>query len=84
MRILFYSFTPQVAQYIGEMCRYLLAAPVKPEETQHNVRLILGNGLRAQIWEQFVKRFNIKQVGEFYGATESNCNISKLLAFEEN
>nr|XP_018898544.1 PREDICTED: long-chain fatty acid transport protein 1-like [Bemisia tabaci] len=64
-----------VAQYIGEMCRYLLAGPVKPEETQHNVRLIVGNGLRAQIWEQFVKRFNIKQVGEFYGATESNCNI---------
>lgn len=64
-----------IAQYIGEMCRYLLALPEKPEERQHKVRLMVGNGLRPQIWEQFVKRFNIEQIGEFYGATEGNANL---------
>lgn len=72
----------QVAQYIGEMCRFLLAAPVKPEEKDHNVRLIFGNGMRPQIWQAFVDRFNIKQVGEFYGATEGNCNMSEFSFIE--
>ncbi|XP_066596385.1 long-chain fatty acid transport protein 4 isoform X2 [Prorops nasuta] len=64
-----------VAQYIGEMCRYILAVPPKSEDKQHNVRIIYGNGLRPQIWREFVKRFNIPRVVEFYGATEGNANI---------
>ena len=67
----------QVAQYIGETCRYLLAAPSRPEERAHKIRLMYGNGLRRQIWEEFVKRFQIRQISEFYGATEGNANISK-------
>lgn len=38
---------------------------------------MFGNGLRPQIWTEFVKRFNVKIISEFYGATEGNCNISK-------
>lgn len=57
------------------MCRYILAVPPKPTDTQHNVRLIFGNGLRPQIWTEFVERFNIPRVAEFYGATEGNANI---------
>nr|CAH7739236.1 unnamed protein product [Callosobruchus chinensis] len=64
-----------VAQYIGEMCRYILAVPPQESDKQHNLRVIFGNGLRPQIWEEFIKRFNIKRVGEFYGATEGNANI---------
>lgn len=30
-----------------------------------------------QIWTEFVKRFKIKKVVEFYGATEGNANIGK-------
>lgn len=71
------AFSPQVAQYIGEMCRYLLSVPVRPEERQHKVRLMFGNGLRPQIWEKFVTRFGIKQIGEFYGATEGNSNLGE-------
>ncbi|XP_026687034.1 long-chain fatty acid transport protein 4-like [Diaphorina citri] len=59
-----------VGQYIGEMCRYLLSTPEKPEDKAHNVRLMFGNGLRPQIWSEFVDRFRIAQIGEFYGATE--------------
>ncbi|XP_067001453.1 long-chain fatty acid transport protein 4 [Anabrus simplex] len=64
-----------IAQYIGEMCRYVLAVPPKPEDKEHKLRMIFGNGLRPQIWTQFVNRFNIPRVAEFYGATEGNANI---------
>ncbi|KAH8297174.1 hypothetical protein KR044_005825, partial [Drosophila immigrans] len=65
----------QIAQYIGEMARYILATPEAPHDRQHHVRMVFGNGLRPQIWTQFVERFKIAKVGEFYGATEGNANI---------
>ena len=65
------------AQYIGEICRYLLAQKETAQEKEHNVTIAFGNGLRPKIWREFVERFNIKQVGEFYGSTEGNANISK-------
>lgn len=64
-----------MAQYIGEVCRFLLTVPPNQNDRKHKVRLMFGNGLRPQIWESFVKRFGIKQIGEFYGATEGNSNI---------
>ncbi|XP_024944990.1 long-chain fatty acid transport protein 4 isoform X2 [Cephus cinctus] len=67
-----------VAQYIGEICRYLLAVPQSPNDTAHRVRLMFGNGLRPQIWEPFVERFRVKQIGEFYGATEGNSNLVNI------
>jgi len=66
------------AQYIGEICRYLLSVPESPEERNHGVELMFGNGLRPQIWQQFVDRFGIKFVGEFYGATEGNSNVLNI------
>ncbi len=65
------------AQYIGEICRYLLSAPETPEEKRHGVRIVFGNGLRPQIWGQFTRRFGVSRVAEFYGATEGNSNISE-------
>ncbi|XP_058829450.1 long-chain fatty acid transport protein 4 [Topomyia yanbarensis] len=64
-----------VAQYIGEICRFVLATPPKPTDTQHQIRVMFGNGLRPQIWTRFVARFNIKQIAEFYGSTEGNSNL---------
>ena len=58
--------------YIGELCRYLLNRPATAKDRNHNVRLMVGNGLRAEIWDQFVERFGVEQVYEFYGASESN------------
>ena len=57
------------------MCRYILATPSSENDKSHKIRTIFGNGLRPQIWPQFVQRFNIPKVGEFYGATEGNANI---------
>ncbi|XP_065331791.1 long-chain fatty acid transport protein 4-like [Cloeon dipterum] len=64
-----------VAQYIGEMCRYLLIAPETPFDKDHKVVKMLGNGLKEGIWKRFLDRFAIQKVVEFYGATEGNCNI---------
>ncbi|HEY3995081.1 MAG TPA: long-chain-acyl-CoA synthetase FadD6 [Mycobacterium sp.] len=58
--------------YIGEICRYLLNQPAKPTDRSHKVRLIAGNGLRPEIWEEFTKRFGIARVCEFYASSEGN------------
>lgn len=58
--------------YIGEICRYLLTQPEKKTDRTHKVRVIAGNGLRPDIWDEFTARFNIPRVVEFYGASESN------------
>ena len=54
-----------------------MAQPHRAAETQHKVRIMFGNGLQKAIWEDFQNRFGVKIMGEFYGATEGNCNISK-------
>jgi acyl-CoA synthetase (AMP-forming)/AMP-acid ligase II len=61
------------------MCRYLLAAPASDFDKKHQVRVLLGNGLKANIWQKFVDRFNIQGIVEFYGATEGNTNIGMIL-----
>jgi acyl-CoA synthetase (AMP-forming)/AMP-acid ligase II len=58
--------------YIGELCRYLLNQPARPDDAQHGVRAIIGNGLRPDIWEAFQQRFGIGHVAEFYAASEGN------------
>jgi fatty-acyl-CoA synthase len=58
--------------YIGEICRYLLNQPAKPTDRKHKVRLIAGNGLRPEIWDEFTERFGIARVCEFYASSEGN------------
>jgi len=61
--------------YIGETCRYLLSTPPSEFDKNHRVRVAMGNGLRPSIWQEFKDRFDIKLIGEFYGATEGNANM---------
>ncbi|XP_023952988.1 long-chain fatty acid transport protein 1 [Bicyclus anynana] len=72
------KYNATAAHYIGEMCRYVLATPKSPTDRQHKVRVVYGNGMRPTIWNEFVKRFGIKRVSEFYGATEGNANIVNI------
>jgi len=58
--------------YIGEVCRYLLNQPAKATDRAHKIRVIAGNGLRPEIWDEFTKRFGIGRVAEFYAASEGN------------
>ncbi|ODM91184.1 Long-chain fatty acid transport protein 4 [Orchesella cincta] len=67
-----------VAQYIGEICRYLLSQPPSEHDRNHQVRTMVGNGLRKEIWSEFVGRFNISEIIEVYGATEGNCNMGNI------
>jgi fatty-acyl-CoA synthase len=62
-------------QYIGELCRYLLKAPVSEFENRHRLRLACGNGLRGDIWEAFQARFAVPRILEFYAATEGNFSL---------
>ncbi|MGY4498821.1 fatty-acyl-CoA synthase [Bradyrhizobium sp. GM24.11] len=62
-------------QYIGELCRYLLKAPPSEYENRHRLRLVCGNGLRGDIWDDFQSRFAIPRILEFYAATEGNFSL---------
>jgi len=75
--VTFYIF--QIGLYIGEICRYIMAVPPKPEDTHHHIRCMLGNGMRATIWKDFIERFKIKEMREVYGVTEGNVTVRELL-----
>ena len=62
-------------QYIGERCRYLVAAPASPNERRHRLRMACGNGLRPDVWAAFQERFAIPRILEFYAATEGNFSL---------
>jgi fatty-acyl-CoA synthase len=61
--------------YIGELCRYLANQPEHELERAHKVRMIFGNGLRADVWDDMLDRFKVGDVLEFYGATEGNVSF---------
>lgn len=75
----------QVAQYIGEICRFLLVSAEKSGDADpagpHRLRLMVGNGLKPSIWEKFQKTFKIPDIYELYGATEGNTNMSTIHHF---
>lgn len=61
-----------VVQYIGEVMRYLCNTPKRDNDREHKVRLAIGNGIRAEIWREFLNRFGNIEVREFYASTEGN------------
>ena len=58
------------------MCRYLLTTPESQWDKNHGVKRLFGNGLRANVWKEFVERFGISDIREFYAASEGNCNVT--------
>jgi fatty-acyl-CoA synthase len=70
--------------YIGEICGYLLNQPPKPTDRQHKVRVIIGNGLRPAIWDEFTERFGIPRVCEFYSASEGNTAFVNILNVDKS
>ena len=59
-------------QYIGELCRYLVATPPRPEAKSKRLRLAIGNGLSPEVWRPFLDRFGPLRILEFYASTEGN------------
>ncbi|XP_032368878.1 very long-chain acyl-CoA synthetase [Etheostoma spectabile] len=66
------KYNVTVVQYIGEVIRYLCSTPKRENDKDHKVRLAIGNGVRAEIWREFVNRFGDIQIREFYASTEGN------------
>ena len=56
--------------YVGEVWRYIHSAPRRADDADNTLRVIAGNGLRADIWSDVVKRFGIETVVEHFGCTE--------------
>ncbi|MHA1525814.1 MAG: AMP-binding protein, partial [Promethearchaeota archaeon] len=65
-----FKYNATAFNYVGELLRYLLNQPPKPNDADNSVTKIAGNGLRPEIWKEFKNRFGIERIGEFYGATE--------------
>ncbi len=71
------AYRATIIQYVGETCRYLLAAAPQYDlvtgedlDRKNSVRLAFGNGLRPDIWDKFKLRFGIETITEIYAATE--------------
>ena len=64
--------------YIGELCRYLANTQEKPTDLNNPIRSMIGNGMRPDVWLDFKKRFAIKNICEFYGASEGNVSFANL------
>ncbi|XP_029284443.1 very long-chain acyl-CoA synthetase [Cottoperca gobio] len=61
-----------VVQYIGEVMRYLCSTPKRENDKDHEVKLAIGNGVRAEVWREFLNRFGNIRIREFYASTEGN------------
>ncbi|XP_041073865.1 very long-chain acyl-CoA synthetase-like isoform X1 [Polyodon spathula] len=61
-----------VIQYIGEVLRYLCNVPKQDGDRDHKVRIAIGNGVRVEVWKEFLNRFGNIQICEFYASTEGN------------
>jgi citronellyl-CoA synthetase len=65
--------------YIGELCRYLMTQPERADDADNPLQRIVGNGLRPDVWLKFKRRFGVKRIAEFYGASEGNAAFMNLL-----
>lgn len=65
--------------YIGELCRYLTNSEPKPDDHNNPLRVMMGNGLRPDIWMNFKNRYGVKRITEIYGASEGNVSFANLL-----
>ena len=70
------QFGVTVIQYIGELARYLINSKASVWDKRNRVRVAIGNGLRREVWLDFVNRFGIPEIGEFYGSTEGNVGFA--------
>ena len=64
------KFNATAFMYIGEILRYLMNQPERPDDRNNPIRKIVGNGLRPDIWQAFKTRFDIPRIYELYGAAE--------------
>ncbi|MFI6041629.1 long-chain-acyl-CoA synthetase [Nocardia sp. NPDC051321] len=67
-----HRFEATGCNYIGEMCRYLVNTPADDRDRGHRVRVMVGQGLQADVWTTMQERFAIPRIVEMYASTEGN------------
>ena len=65
--------------YIGELCRYLANQDPTQAELNNPLKVMVGNGLRPDVWDTFKDRFGVNRIVEIYGASEGNALFMNLL-----
>ena len=76
------NYKVTIGQYIGELARYILSTPERPDDPQNTLRFMIGNGLRPEYWDKFQIRFGIDIIVEFYGATENPGGFQNYIFLE--
>ena len=76
------KFDASAFGYVGELCRYLMDAPVSELEKGHRVKKMIGNGMRSNIWNKFKERFGIEEILELYASSEGNVGFSNVFNFD--
>ncbi len=67
-----------VAAYTWTMLRELVDAPPHPAERGHALRLLVGSGMPAGLWERVQRRFEPARVVEFYASVEGEAILVNL------
>lgn len=68
--------------YVGELCRYLMDAPISELDHSHRVTKMIGNGMRPNIWSKFKERFGVEEILELYASSEGNVGFSNIFNFD--
>ena len=68
--------------YVGELCRYLVDQPPSADDSRHDVKKMIGNGLRPGAWNAFKTRFAVNHICELYAASDGNIGFTNILNFD--
>ena len=60
---------------LGGMTTAIYSEPLRPDDADNPVRLVLSAGMPAVIWRDFAHRFNV-DIFEFYGAAEGGMTFN--------
>lgn len=69
-----------VVSYTWTMLRELVDAPEHPLEHHHPIRLVMGSGMPAGLWERVEERLSPARVLEFYASTPGQAILVNLAA----
>ncbi|CUG93641.1 fatty acid transporter, putative [Bodo saltans] len=83
------TYRVHIAQYIGEILRYAVAATPaskklegegerSPKAVAWRVPVAFGNGLRSDVWQDVLSVLPIASVIEFYASTEGNVGMINI------
>ncbi|AZO83773.1 long-chain-acyl-CoA synthetase [Stutzerimonas stutzeri] len=76
------KFQATTIGYVGELCRYLVDQPPSVDDSRHDVKKMIGNGLRPGAWNEFKTRFAVNHICELYAASDGNIGFTNILNFD--